>query len=112
MTLSDVREDRLFIAQGKTGHMLAVPLSLSLESAGVTLAEVIERCRIDNPSYHFIYSSVRRGGRRPGAVLSDAITGAFTEARSLSGVQFGASPPSFHEIRSLASRLYAVENGE
>lgn len=112
MTFSEVREDRTFITQGKTGHMLAVPLSLSLEPAGVSLAEVIERCRINNPSDHIIYSSVKRGGRKPGAVLPDAITGAFTEARSLSGIQFGASSPSFHEIRSLASRLYAVENGD
>lgn len=112
MTFSEVREERLFITQGKTGHMLAVPLTLSLEAAGVSLADVIERCRIDNPSDYIIYSSVRRGGRKPGAVLPDAITGAFTEARALSGIQFSASPPSFHEIRSLASRLYAAENGE
>nr|WP_286165229.1 tyrosine-type recombinase/integrase [Pantoea sp. 201603H] len=73
---------------------------------------MIDRCRKGNSSDHMIYSSVRRGGRKPGAVLPDAITGAFTEARSQSGIQFGANPPSFHEIRSLASRLYAVENGE
>jgi len=59
-----------------------------------------------------IYSFVKRGGREPGAVLPNAINGPFTEASSLSCVQFGASPPSFHEIRSLARRLYAEENGE
>lgn len=65
-----------------------------------------------NPSDSILYSAVRRGGRKPGALLPDAITGAFTEARALSGIQFSASPPSFHEIRSLASRLYAAENGK
>lgn len=97
-TFSEVREGRLFITLGKTGHMLAVPLTLKLEAAGIKLSEVIKKCRIDNPSDHIIYSSVRRGGGKPGAVLPDAITGAFTNARSLSGIQFGASPPSFHEI--------------
>nr|WP_261766111.1 tyrosine-type recombinase/integrase [Pantoea agglomerans] len=59
-----------------------------------------------------MYSSVRRGGRKPGAVLPDALTGAFAEAREMSGIKFGPDPPTFHEIRSLASRLYEVENGE
>ncbi|WP_337039010.1 tyrosine-type recombinase/integrase [Pantoea anthophila] len=65
-----------------------------------------------NPSDSLIYSSVRRGGRKPGAVLPDALTGAFAEAREMSGIKFGPNPPTFHEIRSLASRLYEVENGE
>lgn len=112
MTFSDVREERLFITQGKTGHMLAVPLTLTLHAAGINLEGVIEKCRTGNPSDHIVYSSVRKGGRKPGPVMPDAITSAFAEARELSGIQFGNNPPSFHEIRSLASRLYAVENGE
>jgi len=44
--------------------------------------------------------------------MPDAITSAFSEAMELSGIEFDSSPPSFHEIRSLASRLYAAENGE
>jgi len=44
--------------------------------------------------------------------MPDAITSAFSEAMELSGIEFDSSPPSFHEIRSLAIRLYAAENGE
>ncbi|WP_241523724.1 tyrosine-type recombinase/integrase [Chimaeribacter coloradensis] len=55
---------------------------------------------------------MRRGGRKPGLVTPDGLTQAFSEAREMSGIQFGPNPPTFHEIRSLASRLYEVENGE
>ncbi|GLR07346.1 integrase [Mixta theicola] len=112
MKFSDVKDGRLFITQGKTGHKLALPLSLKLKDIDVTLGEVIESCKRDNPSDNLIYSSVRRGGRKAGPVAPDAITGAFGDARELSGLKFGANPPSFHEIRSLASRLYEIENGE
>ncbi|KAA5972320.1 MULTISPECIES: tyrosine-type recombinase/integrase [unclassified Pantoea] len=91
---------------------MAVPLSLKLKETGLTLEAVIEECRKGNPSDSLIYSSVRRGRRKPGAVSPDALTGAFAEAREMSGIKFGPNPPTFHEIRSLASRLYEVENGE
>lgn len=112
MKFSDVKDDRLFITQGKTGHKLALPLSLQLREVGLSLREAIESCRKGNPSDHLIYSSVRRGGRKAGPVAPDAITGAFGAARESCGLTFGANPPSFHEIRSLASRLYELENGE
>jgi len=32
--------------------------------------------------------------------------------KEISGIKFGPDPPTFHEIRSLASRLYELENGE
>lgn len=44
--------------------------------------------------------------------MPDAMTSAFAEARELIGIQFGPNPPTFHEIRSLASRLFGIENGE
>ncbi len=112
MAFSDISEGRIFVTQGKTGHKLALPLSLELTSAGVSLESVIDSCRSNNPSDSLIYSSVRRGGRKPGAITPDGLTQAFADARELSGVNFGPNPPTFHEIRSLASRLYEVENGE
>ena len=58
---------------------LTMPLSLSLAAAYVSLTEVIKRCRMDTPSNHIIYSSVTRGGNKPGEALADAITSAFNE---------------------------------
>ncbi|NIF20297.1 tyrosine-type recombinase/integrase [Candidatus Pantoea multigeneris] len=112
MTFDDIRDGRIFITQGKTGHMLAVPLSLTLNVVSLSLDQVVERCRAGNPSEFLIYSTVRKGGRKPGAVLPDAITSAFADARDKTALEFAQSPPSFHEIRSLASRLYAAEKGE
>ncbi|WP_423748640.1 tyrosine-type recombinase/integrase [Cronobacter sakazakii] len=108
----DVKEGRLFVTQKKTGHKLAIPLDLKLNAAGLVLQEVIERCRLNNPSDFMLYSPVRRGGRKPGQLTPDALTQAFADTRDSTSLRFGPNPPSFHEIRSLAGRLYEVEYGE
>ena len=112
MKFSDVVDGQLFVTQSTTGHKLALPVTLHLEKVGLNVENVIENCRNGNPSNNLIYSSVRKGGRKAGPVMPDAMTSAFADARELSGIQFGPNPPIFHEIRSLASRLYEVENGE
>lgn len=109
---SDVRDGLLFITQEKTGHKLAIPLDLKLEILELVLKDVIERCRINNPSDFMIYSPVRNGGRKPGPLTPDALTQAFADIRDLSGIKFGPNPPPFHEIRSLSGRLYEKERGE
>ncbi len=109
---SNIRDNRLFITQEKTGHKLAIPLDLKLEAADLLLSEVIERCRDENPSDYMVFSAVRRGGRKPGPLTPDGLTQAFADTRDQSGLKFGPNPPSFHEIRSLASRLYKNEKGE
>ncbi|ADC57657.1 lambda integrase [Klebsiella variicola At-22] len=112
LRFSAVKEERLFITQEKTGHKLAVPLDLKLDAAGLMLHDVIERCREGNPSDFMVYSPVRRGGRKPGPLTPDGLTQAFADIRDSTELKFGPNPPSFHEIRSLASRLYENERGE
>lgn len=112
MRFSAIKDRRLIVTQSKPGHKLAMPLNLELKVLGLSLAEIVEACRRDTPSDSLIYSSVRRGGRKPGPVAPDALTAAFAEAREISGIKSGPNPPTFHEIRSLASRLYEVEKGE
>lgn len=109
---SDIRDGRLFVTQEKTGHKLAISLNLRLGAASLLLQDVIERCRVNNPSDFMLYSSVRRGGRKPGPLTPDGLTQAFSDLRDSCGLRFGPNPPSFHEIRSLAGRLYEVEYGE
>lgn len=109
---SDVRDGRLFVTQEKTGHKLAIPLDLRLEASDLLLQDVVDRCRINNPSDFMLYSSVRRGGRKPGPLTPDGLTQAFSTVRNATGLKFGPNPPSFHEIRSLAGRLYESERGE
>lgn len=109
---SDIRDGRLFVTQEKTGHKLALPLDLRLDSADLLLQDVIDRCRKNNPSDFMLYSAVRRGGRKPGPLTPDGITCAFSDIRDSTELKFGPNPPPFHEIRSLASRLYERERGE
>lgn len=109
---SDIRDGRLFVTQEKTGHKLALPLDLRLDSADLVLQDVIDRCRKNNPSDFMLYSAVRRGGRKPGPLTPDGITQAFSDIRDSTALKFGPNPPPFHEIRSLASRLYERERGE
>lgn len=109
---SDVQDGRLFVTQEKTGHKLAIPVDLRLDSVGLVLQDIIDRCRENNPSGHMLYSSVRRGGRKPGRLTPDGLTQAFSDIRDLIDIKFGPNPPSFHEIRSLSSRLYKAERGE
>lgn len=49
MKFNDMRKGRLFIIQRKTGHMLAVPLNLTLSAAGINIRDVIEICEQGNP---------------------------------------------------------------
>lgn len=109
---SDVRDGRQFVTQEKTEHKLAIPLDLRLEASDLLLQDIVDRCRINNPSDFMLYSSVRRGGRKPGPLTPDGLTQAFSTVRDATGLKFGPNPPSFHEIRSLAGRLYESERGE
>ncbi|TCL02335.1 phage integrase family protein [Sodalis ligni] len=109
---SDIKDGRLFVDQEKTAYMLAIPLDLELKAAGMILGNVVDQCRKNNPSDFLLYSDVRRGGRRLGPLTADGLTQAFSVVRYASGFQFSINPPSFHEMRSLAGRLYEVEYGE
>lgn len=77
LRFSDVRDGSLFVMQEKTGHKLEIPLSLRLDAADLLLQDVIDRCRLNNPSDFMIYSPVRRGGRKPGPLTPDGLTQAF-----------------------------------
>lgn len=112
LRFSDARDGLLFITQEKTGHKLAIPLDLRLEAVGLVLQDVIDRCSVNNPSDFILYSPIRNGGRKPGPLTPDALTQAFADTRDSSGVKFGPNPPPFHEIRSLAGRLYEKERDE
>ncbi len=46
-----------------------------------------------------------------GSLHPDGLTKKFVTARKASGLKFEENPPKFHEIRSLAGRLYEKEKG-
>lgn len=106
MKFRDVRDGYLEIVQGKTGTQIKISTSLRLIAIGISVADVIARCRDNVISPHMIHHTQPRTHSRPGdAVHKDTISRAFARARELAGIT-SATPPTFHEIRSLAGRLY------
>lgn len=57
--------------------------------------------------YRYVIHHARRHGNAPlgSKVHPDRLSHAFAEARLLAGID-GPNPPTWHEIRSLAKRLY------
>ncbi len=104
-------DGRLQITQGKTGAMISVPLDLELCALGLKLESVIERCRQASATGFMVSSGIRKNSL-DGSLNPDSLTKTFVKARKLAGLVLEDSPPTFHEIRSLAGRLHEKEKGK
>ncbi|EBN8062521.1 integrase [Salmonella enterica] len=111
MKFSNIIDDRLYINQIKTGMKIALPLSFNLSAVGLRLGTVIDRCRLVSRTDYLISPGVRKNSS-DGSLHPDSLTKKFVAARKLAGINFSDNPPTFHEIRSLAGRLYRDERGE
>lgn len=103
----------LYVIQQKTGNRVCIPIGLGV--AGFTLAESIKACRDAVISRWMVHHQKPRTKSRPGdQVWVDTITRGFARARDLAGIKGepGKTPPTFHEIRSLAIRLYTSAYGK
>jgi integrase len=90
-------------------HRIFIPLGLCPKPFGYSLAEVLKHCRSTGVVCGWlIHQTTRRGPSKVGSKLRlSTITRAFTEAVEALGIDWGdKTPPTFHEIRSLALRLY------
>lgn len=104
-----VKEEKLWVSQQKTDAKVCIPLALHLDAVGWSVGEVIERCRDQVISPRFLHHSRHVGRAKPGdAIRAPTLSAFFAQARDLTGITWaeGKTPPSFHEIRSLAARLY------
>lgn len=103
-----VEDDFLWIVQQKTSSLVRIPLSLRLDAIGLSLGDVIERCRSSIASRHLLHHTIPFGNAPVGSqVHIDTISRQFSEARNKSGREWiGRTPPTFHELRSLSERLY------
>lgn len=109
-----VESGALYVIQHKTGNRVAIPLSLRLDVLGLELGEVIARCRDAVVSRYAVHHTRPYGNCSPGdQVFVDTITRRFADARDLAASrsesslwEAGKTPPTFHELRSLAERLY------
>jgi integrase len=91
---------------------VCILLDLRLQAVNWSVGEVVQRCRDVVLSRHLVHHSAFAGRAKPGDKLRlHTITAAFAEARDKAGLTWpaGKTPPTFHEIRSLAARLYAEQ---
>lgn len=106
---SQVSGDTATVSRAKTKHrlVLAIPTALRMDVLGLSLADVIHRCKSTGVvSQHLIHHVAPQGAARRGDPVSpDTVSAAFTEARRLAGIPDDGAP-TFHEIRSLCKRLY------
>lgn len=118
MGAADVSEGYLWVDQSKGGgeNRVAIPLGLRLHAVNWSLSEIIQRCRQTYVlSRHFIHHTKHAGMAKPGdAIRQRTITSEFAAARDKAGLTWpeGKEPASFHEIRSLAARLYTDERSK
>jgi integrase len=110
MERTAVADGCLVITRIKTGARIAIPLTLRLDAVGVTLADLL-RPLTAVVSRYIVHHTRAHGGVQAGAQLSPVkISKAFTQARVLAGIPDEAAP-TFHELRSLAARLYREQGG-
>ena len=107
-----VRDGRLWLVQGKTKTKISIPLGLRLDAVGWSIDDVVGRCRDVSLDKHLVHHSKPVAQTKPGDPVRPAtLTRTFAAARDQAGIKSekGATPPSFHEIRSLAARLYSAQ---
>lgn len=112
LSFRDVRDGRLWIEQEKTGSQVCIPQELRLSAVNWSVGEIVQRCRDVVVSRYLIHHSEHQGRAKPGdPVRATSLSCDFAKARELAKIKWpeGKSPASFHEIRSLAARLYAEQ---
>jgi integrase len=113
MKFSDIWDDHLHITQNKTGVKLAIPLALRCEALGMSLADVVGRCRDRVVSQYLIHHTKHHGHGKPGSKVPEkTISRYFATARDKANIQFAdgnTTPAPFHEQRSLSSRTYEAQ---
>lgn len=111
MKFSDIWDDMLHIEQEKTGTRLAIPLEIKCDALGLTLRDVVSKCRdavISKYLVHFRHSTSQ--ATRGDSVSSSSLTTSFKNARNKCGIEWEkGTAPTFHEQRSLSERLYEAQ---
>lgn len=107
-----VAGDVVIARRTKTEISIAIPLALRMNVIGLSLADVIERCNSTGVESLFLIHHHRKHVNtfRGQHIKIGSVSQAFADARELAGIK-GDNAPTFHEIRSLAKRLYLDQGG-
>lgn len=116
MKFTDVKDGYLYVVQGKMQGAVKLQLdtNIRLSKVGMSIDDAIKDCRDMIVSRYMIHHVYHGGTAKPGdKVSSNGLSNTFQDAREAAGITAGEgrTPPSFHEIRSLAQRLYRDEYG-
>lgn len=116
MKFTDVKDGYLYVNQGKMqgAVKLQMDTNIRLSKVGMSIADAIQDCRDLIVSRYMVHHVYHGGTAKPGdKVSSNGLSNTFQDAREAAGITAseGRTPPSFHEIRSLAERLYKEEYG-
>lgn len=106
---TDIHDGCWWNERGKTGAKIQLPLELRLDCFGMSLEDVVKQCRSTGIlSRHLIHQTQRAKGARLGKAMHvNLITRGFSWELAKLGLDWGGKKsPTFHEIRSLSSRLY------
>ncbi|MGL9723946.1 phage integrase Arm DNA-binding domain-containing protein [Sodalis sp. (in: enterobacteria)] len=102
----DIKDGRLYIKQAKTGMMLAFSEATRIDCLNLCLSDVLNQFRtLNNGGAHIVADA------RHEQFSAKTLSTGFRKAREASGLTWERDPPPFHEIRSLAARLYTDEKG-
>lgn len=119
MKRSDVIDGRLICQRSKTAAKappIAIPVSLYLQAIDRSLEALLSPPVRALRSDYILHHTEAKGVAKPGDPIRLAtITAGFTEARKAASIPDtlpdGKGAPTFHEIRSLAKRLYDAQGG-
>ncbi len=116
MKFADFKDGYLHVAQGKSKGEVKLQLdgSIRLTKVGVSIGEAVAACRDLIVSRYMVHHVEKMGLAKPGdKIPAGGLSEAFQRAREKAGIVAaeGRTPPTFHEIRSLAERLCREEFG-
>jgi hypothetical protein len=103
--------DAVLLQRSKTSIKIEIPLALRLDAIGMSLGDVIAKCKSTGVVSKYLIHHIKNQGRaKTGShVKLGSISQAFADARTLVGIPNDDVAPTFHEIRSLAKRLYDAQ---
>ncbi|WP_346778436.1 tyrosine-type recombinase/integrase [Paraburkholderia sp. Tr-20389] len=102
-----VKNGEALVTRSKTGVTIAIPVALHMDAVGMSLGDVIARCKQSYVLSKYLIHHLRGKGttEKGSAIKVKTISEKFLRARRLAGY-VAEDDPTFHEIRSLCKRLY------